>query len=109
MAVRLSLDRPTRRRLLRLARKTRDAYLRVRCWVVLKVSQGMSCAEAARAQGCASCTAARIVARFAAYGEAGLLDRRSENGNRKVDADVYAGLLKILERRAPAWGFTRPS
>ena len=109
MAVRLSLDRPTRRRLLRLARKTRDAYLRVRCWVVLKVSLGMSCAEAARAQGCAPSTAARIVARFAAYGEAGLLDRRSENGNRKVDADVLAGIARILEKRAPEYGFARPT
>jgi transposase len=67
----------------------------------------MSCAEAARARGCAPSTATRILARFAAYGEAGLLDRRSENGNRKVDADVLAGIACILDRRAPEYGFTR--
>jgi transposase len=109
MAAQLSLPRPTRRRLARLDRATRDADLRIRCRVVLKVAEGLSCRQAAHDLGCAYSTAARIVARFRRHGEAALVDGRSENGNRKVDADVYAGLLKILERRAPAWGFTRPS
>src|SRR5437867_8317420 len=77
----LSLARPTRPRLVRLDRKTRDADLRIRCRVALKVAEGMSCTEAARALGCAPSTAARIVARFRRHGEAGLIDGRSENGN----------------------------
>src|SRR5258706_125525 len=109
MSAQLSLARPTRRRLARLDRATRDADLRIRCRVVLKVAEGMSCREAAHDLGCAHSTAARIVARFRRHGEAGLIDGRSENGNRKVDADVHAGLLAILERRAPAYGFTRPT
>ena|SRR3989442_9858460 len=109
MPVRWSPDRSTRRRLARLDRTTRDADLRIRCRVVLKVSQGMSCAEAARALGCAPSTAARIVARFRRHGEAGLLDGRSENGGRKVDADVRAGIEKILEKRAPEHGCPRPT
>ena len=107
MAVQLSLARPTRRRLGRLDRATRDADLRIRCRVVLKVAEGMSCREAAHGLGCASSTAARIVARFRRHGEAGLIDGRSENGNRKLDADVRAGINAILVRRAPAWGFRR--
>jgi transposase len=102
MAAGLSLARPTRRRLVRLDRKARDADLRIRCRVVLKVAEGMSCAEAARALSCAPSTAARIVARFRWQGEVGLIDGRSDNGARKVDADVRAGIVAILARRAPA-------
>jgi transposase len=109
MAVQLSLARPTRRRLVRLDRKTRDADLRIRCRVVLKVAKGMSCRAAARALGCASSTAARIVARFRRHGEASLLDGRSDNGPRKVDADVRAGITTILEQRPPAYDFRRPT
>jgi transposase len=38
-----------------------------------------------------------------------LLDRRSENGSRKVDPDGLAGIARILEKRAPEHGFTRPT
>jgi len=109
MAAQLSLARPTRRRLVRLDRKTGNPDLRIRCRIVLKVAAGMSCAEAARALGCAPSTAARSVARFRWHGEAGLIDGRSDNGRRKVDADVRGAIRAILARRAPAWGFTRPT
>jgi transposase len=109
MSVQLSLARPTRRRLVRLDRATRDADLRIRCRVVLKVATGLSCRAAARALGCAFSTAARIVARFRHHGEAGLLDGRSDNGGRKVDADVRAGIAAILEQRPPAYDFPRPT
>ncbi len=109
MAAQLWLARPTRRRLVRLDRTTRDADLRIRCRVVLKVAAGMSCTMAAGALGCASSTAARIVARFRRHGEAGLIDGRGDNGNRKLDADVCAGIITILEQRPPAYDFTRPT
>ena len=102
MAAQLSLPRPTRRRLARLDRATRDADLRIRCRVVLKVAEGLSCRQAAHDLGCAYSTAARIVARFRWQGEVGLIDGRSDNGARKVDADVRAGIVAILARRAPA-------
>ena len=109
MAAQLSLARPTRRRLVRLDRATRDADLRIRCRVVLKVAAGMSCREAARGLGCAFSTAARILARFRRHGEAALIDGRSDNGHRKVDADVRTGIATLLEQRPPAHGFTRPT
>ena len=109
MAAQLSLARPTRRRLVRLDRATRDADLRIRCRVVLKVAAGMSCREAARDLGCAFSTAARIVARFRRHGEASLIDGRHDNGGTKVDADVRAGIVAILERQPPAYEFPRPT
>jgi transposase len=103
------LRRATRLWLRRLDRKTRDAELRVRCRVLLKVAAGLSRNAAAREVGCVPSTAVRIVARFEAHGEAALLDGRSENGRPKVDDDVKAGICTILEQSPPDFGFPRPT
>jgi len=92
------LARSARLWLRRLGRKTRDAGVRVRCSVLLKVHSGMSCAAAARALDCAPSSAARMVARYRRRGEASVIDGRVENGARKVDADVAGGIWKILEQ-----------
>ena len=105
----LRLRRATRLWLRRVDRKTRDAEVRVRCRVLLKVAAGLSRHAAARAIGCAPATAWRIVARFEAHGEAALVDGRSENGRPKVDDDVRAGICKILEQSPPDFGFPRPT
>ena len=105
----LRLRRATRLWLRRVDRKTRDAEVRVRCRVLLKVAAGLSRHAAARAIGCAPATAWRIVARFEAQGEAALMDGRSENGRLKVDDDVRAGICKILEQSPPDFGFPRPT
>ena len=104
-----SMKRATRLWLRRLDRKTRDAELRVRCRVLLKVAAGKTRNAAAREVGCVPSTAVRIVARFEAQGEAALLDGRSENGRPKVDDDVKAGICQILEQSPPDFGFPRPT
>lgn len=105
----LVLGRPRKRRLEKFGRKTRDARVWVRCRVVLLVAQGLRIAAAARLVGLHAAAAWRIVARFRAHGEAALVDGRSENGRRKVDADVRGGIAAILEHRPPAYGFPRPT
>jgi transposase len=75
----------------------------------LKVSRGESRFAAPRALGCAPSTAWRIVARFEAHGEVAVFDGRSDNGLRKVDADVEAGIRAILTKTAREYGFTRPT
>jgi transposase len=107
MGTRLRLSRPARRRLQRLDRKTRDADLRVRCRILLKVDQGLSGRAAAREVGCVPSTAARIVARFLIEDEVSLYDRRAENGERKVDEDAREGLREILLTSPQAFGFQR--
>jgi len=109
MSSKLTLKRPTRRRLQKLDRKHPNADLRVRIRVVLKVASGLSCNAAARAVGCVPSTAVRIVARFAREGEASLLDHRSENGTRKVDDDVRGRVREILAGRPSDHGFERPT
>src|SRR5438093_2245308 len=105
----LRLRRATRLWLRRVDRKSRDAEVRVRCRVLLKVAAGKTRNAAAREVGCVPSTAVRIVARFEAQGEAALLDGRSENGRPKVDDDVKAGICKILEQSPPDFGFPRPT
>jgi len=107
MQIRFRLSRAARRRLQRLDHKTRDADLRIRCRVILKVDQGLSGRAAAREVGCVPSTAARIVARFLAEDEASLYDRRAENGERKVDEDAQQGLVEILMRTPDTFGFQR--
>ncbi len=105
----LPLKRAEQRRILRLARSTREAVVRTRCLVVLKVSQGLSCRAAALALGCVPSTGWRIVHAFRAQGEAALLDQRAENGAVKIDEDLRAGLEAILCNCPEHYGFPRPT
>ena len=109
MSTRLSLQRPARRRVQKLDRRSTSADQRIRCRVVLKVAAGRSCNAASRELGCAPSTAVRIVARFRAEGEAALLDRRNANGWHKIDADVRGGVCEILTGTPADHGFTRPT
>lgn len=109
MKAKLSLNRPARRRVLKLDRRAATADQRIRCRIVLKVAAGLSCNAASRELGCAPSTAVRIVARFRTEGEAALLDHRNENGRRKIDADVREGVCRILGGSPEDHGFTRPT
>lgn len=109
MAVVFSLDRPARRRIQKLDRKTRDADMRIRCRVLLKVSQGMTRNAAAREVGCVPSTAWNIVERFLLWGEASLHDRRCDNGVRKVDEDLRASIWQILIHTPQDFGYNRPN
>lgn len=105
----LLLNRAAHRRLLKLDRKNPSADVRVRIRVLLKVASGLSRNAAAREVGCVPSTAVRTVARFRREGEASLLDHRSENGARKVDADVLVRVQAILTGRPREHGFPRPT
>jgi transposase len=103
----LRLGRTARRRIQRLDRTTRNADLRVRCRILLKVNQGETRHAAALQVGCAPSTAWLIVNRFREHGEVSLQDGRCDNGLPKVDEDVRAGIGAILEKRPPDFGFAR--
>ena len=105
----LRLPRATRLWLRRLDRKVRDADLRVRCRVLLKVREGKSLRAAAEELACAPSTACRIVARFQARGEASIFDGRWDNGTRKIDEAALAGICGLLMFSPPHYGFPRPT
>jgi transposase len=105
----LPLSRAAQRRILCLDRKTRDADVRIRCRIVLKVSHGHSCRAAALQLGCVPSTGWRIVQRFRCLGEAGLLDGRCDNGMPKLDDDLRQAIEAILYHSPPDYSFERQS
>ena len=100
----------TRAKLQRNAKRCKDADTRVRYHIVLLSDEGWSGERIAKAQGCTRSTVSRTLSRWEAYGEAGLIDRREDNGQLKAD-DLYAQTVKwILEsspqdffHRRPTW------
>ncbi len=84
------LSRLQRRRLLRAARKTRVANLRTRY-----MSKSQS--QIGSIIGCGVSTVKSTRSRFREFGEAGLIDRREDNGPpKKADEAHAADLLPVL-------------
>jgi transposase len=107
---RIVLHPRTREKLRRVARRCRDADTRVRYLIVLRAADGWSGKRVARALGCRASTVSRTLDRWEAYGEAGLLDRREDNGQVKAD-ELYvatvrwilAGTPRDFLHRRPTW------
>jgi transposase len=82
----------------------------VRYLIVLRADRGHSGKRIARELGCCCATVSRAIRRYEALGEAGLIDRRQDNGQAKAD-DLYARTVAwILEsspqdffHRRPTW------
>lgn len=68
-------------------RKCRDAGSRTRYLIILTLAEGHSPAETARRAQVARSTVYRMADRFRQVGEAGLVDRHEENGDRKLDEE----------------------
>ena len=81
--------------------RMRDGRLRLRYQIVLLWSDGRSSGEIAAALRCAVSTAIFWAHRFLAGGEAGLVDRRSENGPKKVDLDLLQAVAEGLHFLPP--------
>src|SRR5579884_555281 len=106
---RIVLHGQTRNKLQRAAKRCKDADTRTRYRIVLLANEGRSGAEIARALGCCDSTVSRTLERFELYGEAGLIDRREDNGQTKAD-EAYAQTVRwILESTPPAFGHRRPT
>lgn len=107
---RIVLHPQTRAKLERKARRCRDADTRVRYLIVLRTDRGHSGKRIARELGCCCATVSRTISRYETLGEAGLVDRREDNGQAKAD-DLYARTVTwILEgspqdffHRRPTW------
>jgi len=107
---RIVLHPRTREKLQRAARRCRDADTRVRYLIVLRSADGWSGKRVAKALGCCPATVSRTLGRWDSDGEAGLVDRREDNGRTKAD-DLYARTVAwVLEstpreffHRRPTW------
>ena len=105
----IRLNRSTRRRLERRARKTRDARLRTRIQIVLHYAKGRGCKTIADALGIAPSHAIKTANRFLEFGDEGLEDGRRENGATKADEDLCQALAELLETSPPDHGWPRPT
>lgn len=103
------LHHNTRAKLQRQARCTRDVALRTRLLIVLHADQAMPKLQIARALHCSRQTVYRVIDRFNEMGEAGLVDRREDNGDRKIDTGYVSILKWILECRPGDFGHRRPT
>lgn len=93
------LHRRDKRRLLKVMRKCKEAGLKTRYQIVLNLLDGRRVADPARALAVAESTVRRVAARFREAGEAGLLDRREENGERKLDEAYWGPLYQVVASR----------
>ena len=107
---RIVLHGQTRAKLRRAAKRCKDADTRTRYHVVLLSADGWSGRRIAKALGCCASTVSRTLSRWESCGEAGLIDRREDNGLMKAD-DLYArtvawileGTLQDHLHRRPTW------
>lgn len=100
----------TREKLQRVARRCRDADTRTRYLIVLRAGDGWSGRKIGKALGCSAATVSRTLDRWEAYGQAGLVDRREDNGAVKADEWYVATVKWILVgtpqeffHRRPTW------
>lgn len=103
------LSRRDKRRLVKNFRKCKEARLKMRYQMVLNLLEGRSVADTARAVGVAESTIRRVAARFREAGEAGLIDRREENGERKLDEDYLGILYQVVMSTPRKYGYRRPT
>jgi transposase len=100
----------TRARLKRKCRWIKDADTRMRYRIVIRSSQGHSGKRISRELGCSVSTISRTLDRYEAVGEAGLIDRREDNGDAKADPYYVETVRWILDgtpqeffHRRPTW------
>lgn len=103
------LNRRDRRGMRVKARRCRDAAMRTRMVIVVHLAEGWAVAKTAQALGCHPKTVRRVRARWLEEGEAGLIDRREDNGERKATEEYAAQLLRVLEKSPPQFGHARPT
>lgn len=105
----LRLDRPARRRLTKLLRKTKDHQTALRFLMILKLDRGLSRQQVARDLRCAPATVVGAAQRYQTLGEDGLLDQRAGNGQPKVDERFLAELRRVLLSVPTEFGWQRPT
>jgi transposase len=98
-----------KQKLQRHFRRCRDAGLRVRYLIVFNLLQGRGAYRTAEVLGVHNTTVYRVAKRFRAYGEAGLLDGREDNGTCKLDERFLDVLYRAVRSSPPKYGWPRPT
>lgn len=107
--IQIKLSGSQRRHLSRTIKKQRDGPLVRRYQVVLLRDLGLPYRTISRVTKFSLGWVPELLERFGQYGEAGLADRREDNGPLKADPKYLACLYQVLEKTAPEWGWARPT
>lgn len=98
-----------KQRLLKNLKKCREAKMRVRYLIIVNLMHGRSPVQTAAVMQVHRSTVYRVAARFREWGEAGLIDRREDNGSRKVDEAYLETLHEVVAGTPPDYGEIRPT
>lgn len=109
MAIVTGVDGRRKRRLRKIIEKCKDAGLRTRYLIVLNLAEGRSPTEVAETLKVARSTVYEVAKRFGEQGEAGLVDRREENGETKLGEDYLAVLYETVASSPQEHGWQRPT
>jgi transposase len=96
-------------RLLKNLRRCRKAEVRLRYLIVINVINGRSARATASVLQIHNTTVYRVVDRFRAYGEAGLVDGRADNGADKLSEEYLRQLNRIVRATPQDYGWRRPT
>lgn len=91
-----------------LARCT-TAKQRTRYLIIVNLLNGRSAAETKSFLHVGRSTVYDVAKRFCEHGEVGLVDRREENGERKLDEAYLAKLYEVVAASAQDYGWRRPT
>lgn len=107
--VEVRLNRWERRTLRRLVRRIRHADVQRRLLIILHRSAGWTYRPIAGAACCSIGTVSRVLNRWKQVEWAALMDRREDNGDRKIDARFLKQLARVLQKSPPDFGWPRPT
>lgn len=103
------LRRCDKERLLRNLRKCDDMKRKTRYLIIVNLMHGRSVQETAVILQVGRSTVYDVAMRFRESGEAGLVDRREENGQRKLDEEYLGTLHVVVASSAHDYGWRRPT
>lgn len=99
----------SKEKLKRRIRKCQTTLERTHYLIVVNLLNERSAQDTAAALGVGRATVYRVAKRFREDGEAGLVDRREENGKRKLDEAYLAKLNEVVANAPHDYGWRRPT
>jgi transposase len=98
-----------KQRFIRRMTKCKDGKLKTRYLIVNSLMIGRTVAETAQIMQVARSTVYEVAKRFREQGELGLLDRREDNGEIKLDEAFLSSLSQVVRCNPGQHGWMRPS